>query len=172
MATDIVWSKAGGDPYDKPADEYWLDDPDLVQRYGVLVDGVMQSQRYVFPDPDETNPSRLLQRACDDFERRKYPCAYELEAVSLERIPDQGDGTYEHERVRLGDLVTVRNSKASPPTVDLIRVTEVSRCKSDKTKDRIVVGYRRRTQVETLAAGRLLERRVWTREGVWSGFTG
>jgi phage minor structural protein len=172
---ETVWTTPTN-PVAKPADQDWVGDPDALQLYGIpLADGSKKHRFYVFQDPDEEDAARLLTRAHEDLQTKVIPgYAYECDAVALERMPEQepGAGAYEHERMRLGDLVVTRDLDFEPMLTWSARVYEVQRCYSDMRKDRIVVGFRRRKQVSSLDAARKLERRVFSREGLWSGYTG
>src|SRR5690606_12285395 len=103
----VEWSKAKGDPVDKPLGQEWVGDPEALQRWG-LPEG--RHLMGVYEDSEETDPASLLQKTWDALQERiKRRYTYEITAVALERIAG-----LEHEAVRLGDTVTVHNMAVNP----------------------------------------------------------
>ena len=49
---DVEWSKANGDPLDKPKGQEWLEDPDATKQLG-FSDGHMRIGLEVFEDVDD-----------------------------------------------------------------------------------------------------------------------
>jgi hypothetical protein len=92
---DVVWSKANGDPVDKPKGQTWVEDPEAVEEFGVHTD------KYVAPDAED--PADLLKRTWEELQRREHPTvSIKATVADLEMV----DG-YTHQQIRLGDLVAV-----------------------------------------------------------------
>lgn len=93
----VVWSKAKGDPADKPAGQIYIEDADAIALYG-------EGREGVFTDKYIEDPAVLLKETWEDLQRRKQPkITGTATASDMEHIPG-----YEHMIVRLFDLVWVR----------------------------------------------------------------
>lgn len=92
---DVVWSKANGDPVDKPKGQTWVEDPDAVEADGVHSD--------VFTAQDAEDPADLLKRTWEELQRRKQPTV-SIKATVADMEMVEG---YTHMQIRLGDLVAV-----------------------------------------------------------------
>lgn len=92
---DVVWSKANGDPVDKPKGQTWVEDPEAVEEFGVHTD------KYVAPDAED--PADLLKRTWEELQRREHPTvSIKATVADLEMVEG-----YTHQHIRLGDLVAV-----------------------------------------------------------------
>ncbi len=93
---DVVWSKASGDPLDKPAGLTYLEDPEAIAQHG---DG----REAVYENKDITDANELIRATHEEFERRKKPqvsgvaTAFDVEHIS----------GYEHKAVRMYDILDV-----------------------------------------------------------------
>lgn len=99
---DVVWSKANGDPADKPAGQDWIADPDALEQYGRKAD--------VYNDSDEEDAAALLQKTWEELQLRKVPTVEgTATAQDMEMVPG-----YEYKQVRIYDQVGVvdRRGKA------------------------------------------------------------
>lgn len=67
---DVEWSKANGDPLDKPKDQEWLEDPDATKQLG-FSDGHMRIGLEVFEDVDD--PKTLLQKTYEALKTAERP---------------------------------------------------------------------------------------------------
>lgn len=87
---DVVWSKAAGDPADKPAGQDYVVDEEAEALYG---------RRYaLLTDPQCEDPQQLLRDTWDALQTRSRPAlAMTLTVVDLERMG------YPHEAARVGD---------------------------------------------------------------------
>ena len=95
---DVVWSRANGDPADKPAGQAYIDDPDA-DSADVWED--------VYNDKYEEDPARLLASTWAELEKRRRPkVSGTATAADLEDIPG-----HEHRIVRLNDKVVVRTKR-------------------------------------------------------------
>src|SRR5690606_11500008 len=97
---DVVWSKANGDPVDKPAGQRWVGDPEALAR-----DGHDAGARHRFGvyESQTGGPGQLLLETWQELQRRSWPIVtYELDVIVLEQLVGR-----DHEQVRLGDGVYV-----------------------------------------------------------------
>lgn len=95
---DVVWSRANGDPADKPAGQAYIDDPDA-DSADVWEDA--------YNDKYEEDPARLLESTWAELEKRRRPkVSGTATAADLEDIPG-----HEHRIVRLHDKVVVRTKR-------------------------------------------------------------
>lgn len=67
---DVEWSKANGDPLDKPKGQEWLEDPDATKQLG-FSDGHMRIGLEVFEDVDD--PKTLLQKTYEALKTTERP---------------------------------------------------------------------------------------------------
>ena len=57
----VVWSKAKGDPLDKPLGQRYLEDPEMTRRYGIKnADGTMRAKIGFVDFNEEENPNELI----------------------------------------------------------------------------------------------------------------
>lgn len=97
---DVVWSKANGDPVDKPAGQEWVGDPDAQAAFGR--DGRNRFGFAVFED--ETDAEKLLEETWEQLQKQKEPAiSISASVIDTERMMNRA-----HEAVRLGDPVLVR----------------------------------------------------------------
>ena len=117
---------------DKPKGQEWIGDDEALARVG-------RAGRHrfdVFIDEDEEDPAALLEKTRAELQRRKTPRAtYRLDVVSLETLTG-----YEHEQVRLGDLVRVIDREFKPELVQSARVIEIERHLLSPEKTKVVLG--------------------------------
>lgn len=64
---DVVWSKAAGDPVDKPAGQAWIGDPDLLKVFGRPQDGSLRHRWTRWQNEDITTPEELIEAAYYDL---------------------------------------------------------------------------------------------------------
>lgn len=96
---DVVWSKANGDPADKPAGQLWVEDVEASAQYG------RREQIFVAAEIEDAN--ELQQATWDKLQKQKKPAiTVELTIVDAEQLHG---GKWK--AVRLGDMATVRTKK-------------------------------------------------------------
>lgn len=96
---DVVWSKANGDPADKPAGQLWVEDVEASAQYG------RREQIFVAAEIEDAN--ELQQATWDELQKQKKPAiTVELTIVDAEQLHG---GKWK--AVRLGDMATVRTRK-------------------------------------------------------------
>ena len=87
--TDVVWSKAKGDPADKPAGQNWIGHPEATKKYGVI--------KGVYEDESKT-PEELLLNTWNNLVARAEPTyTYKAELAFVKGLMEDGD------MLRLGD---------------------------------------------------------------------
>lgn len=93
---DAVWSVSNGDPVDKPKGQTWVEDPEAVAAHGIHTDTVSITSA--------ENENDLLKKTWDALQEKKKPSVnVQATVADMEIMPG-----YEHQQIRLGDLVAVR----------------------------------------------------------------
>lgn len=109
----------------------YIRDEDAVKRWG--------ERWYVYQpetEDEEMTPERLLSLTRTDLEKRIAAAVeYEVDAIALERVSG-----YEHEKVRLGDTIRIKDEYFSPALYLEARVIEIRRSYSAKDRDVFVFG--------------------------------
>ena len=104
---DAVWSRANGDPADKPAGQLYIDLP-----------GAITTAEYVFEDKTETDPARLMQKGFEDLQSTGKPKATGTANISeMERMPG-----YEHMRAEMWMLAVVRAETGESVETTIINI--------------------------------------------------
>lgn len=104
---DVVWSKAGGDPADKPAGQDWIGDAEAMAIYGRVED--------VYTNQYQDDPAKLLRETWEQLQKVCHPLVTATATVQdMEFVPG-----YEHQQVRLWDTVVIvrRDGTALESTV-------------------------------------------------------
>lgn len=104
---DVVWSKAGGDPADKPAGQDWIGDAEAMAIYGRVED--------VYTNQYQDDPAKLLRETWEQLKKVCKPIVTATATVQdMEFVPG-----YEHQQVRLWDTVAIvrRDGTALESTV-------------------------------------------------------
>lgn len=109
---DVAWSKAKGDPIDKPLGQEWVGDPGALAVYGRKnEDGSLRHRFGFFESSDQEDPVKLLQETWDALQQQKRPVEnYDMDVFLLEEITG-----HEHEKVRLGDTTFALDYSFSNP---------------------------------------------------------
>lgn len=93
---DVAWSKANGDPADKPVGQTWVEDVEASARYG--------RRELTFTAGDIEDQGELLKATWEELQKRKKPeITVELTIHDAEQLHGG-----EWKTVRRGDLVIVR----------------------------------------------------------------
>ena len=91
----VTWSKAGGDPADKPYGQTWIADEAALAKYG--------RKEMVFSDQQITDEGELLEKTWEALEAQREPIIGGTATVQdMEMLPGQS-----HRKIRLYDLVAV-----------------------------------------------------------------
>jgi phage minor structural protein len=117
--TDVVWTTAGGDPADKPADQNWIGDDTAKAAYGPAGRHVYG---YVIFE-DCTDEEELLTLTYNELQVRKAPQeTWDMSVILLETISG-----LEHEAIRLGDTTDVINNAAAVVVTGQARVIKLDK---------------------------------------------
>ena len=92
---DIAWSKANGDPADKPAGQDWISDPEAVAKYGQRQD--------VYSNQYQDDPEKLLRETWEELQKR---CKPSMTITANVQDMEMTEG-YEHQQVRLWDTAAI-----------------------------------------------------------------
>ncbi|WYQ43333.1 phage tail spike protein [Bacillus sp. FSL W7-1321] len=133
---DIEWSKAKGDPIDKPKGQDWLGDEQARALWGR---GDYEGKRHRFgilEESDEDNPVRLLEQTYEYLQTVCTPLVhYSGKVIDLFRLSN-----FEHERIQLGDTAAVLDEDIYPIIQEKTRVIELKRDLLDPSNDEVVLG--------------------------------
>ena len=104
---DIAWSRANGDPADKPAGQDWISDPEAVAKYGQRQD--------VYSNQYQDDPEKLLRETWEELQKRCKP-SMTITANVQDMEMTEGFG---HQQVRLWDTAAIvkRNGTALESTI-------------------------------------------------------
>lgn len=99
----VVWSKADGDPADKPSAQCWVEDAEAVAKYGVHAAVVYITD--LTGEEGKDKQADLLKKTWEQLQTLNKPSVRaEANLTDLELIPDAGKVP----SVRVGDLVGIR----------------------------------------------------------------
>ncbi|MGN7286336.1 phage tail spike protein [Shouchella rhizosphaerae] len=133
---EIEWSKAKGDPIDKPKGQDWLGDEQARALWGR---GDYEGKRHRFgilEELDEDNPVRLLEQTYEYLQTVCTPLVhYSGKVIDLFRLSN-----FEHERIQLGDTAAVLDEDIYPIIQEKTRVIELKRDLLDPSNDEVVLG--------------------------------
>lgn len=104
---DIAWSRANGDPADKPAGQDWISDPEAVAKYGQRQD--------VYSNQYQNDPEKLLRETWEELQKR---CKPSMTITANVQDMEMAEG-YEHQQVRMWDTAAIvkRNGTALESTI-------------------------------------------------------
>ena len=121
-----TFTNKNGTVVTKYAGQDYIGDPDALARWsddGQHLMGVLKTE--------ETVPFVILQRAWDYLQQHVEPkLTYEVEVALLEQISG-----YEHEKVRIGDVIVVEDLSYEPSLVLEARIIEMGISKSDPSQN-------------------------------------
>lgn len=122
---DVVWSKAAGDPMDKPEGQEYLEDPEVLAR------GIEDED--VYENKNITDPAELLSETYEALvARRKPKVTGTATAFDVSYLPG-----YEHKSVRLYDILDVPTEDGG--TVEGI-VIDIQRNYIARERTQIILG--------------------------------
>ncbi|WP_257148163.1 phage tail spike protein [Bacillus thuringiensis] len=118
--------------YVSPKGQKWVGDERAMQLYGK--DGKHLFKRLDLSGVD--NEYELMKRAVEELRRVKQPrVTYEISCLLLEALSG-----YEHEKVRLGDTILVKDTMFDPVLAVKARVIAIYRSYTNPSKDYVVLG--------------------------------
>ncbi|MEN3776694.1 phage tail spike protein [Priestia megaterium] len=120
------------DGYVSPKGQKWVGDEHAMQLYG-------KNGKHLFKRLDLSsvdNEYELMKKAVEELKRVKQPRAtYEVSVLLLESLTG-----YEHEKVRLGDTILVKDTMFEPALAINARVISIYRSYTNPSKDYVVLG--------------------------------
>lgn len=126
---DVVWSRANGDPADKPAGQTWVAFP-----------GAKTDAAYVYEDNRETDSGKLISASFEDLKKKQAPKASGSANIGdMEFVPG-----YEHRMVRLWDKAVVRTAEGITAETTVINIKRYY-VRKDLTK--IILGEENETDI-------------------------
>lgn len=126
----VSWSKAAGNPVDKPAGQNYIEDPEAVEKHGLHSASISLTH---IQTADE-----LIRAAWEELQKRKEPtCTVEATVQDMEQVHG-----YQHQIIRLGDRVPIRLSNA---TMEAARVINIKRDYIRPWLTKVVLGERVQT---------------------------
>ena len=159
---DVEWSKANGDPTDKPLGQDWVGNNETLQLWGYYdkVTGTMNHRFMKAEFSEAASPEQLLAQAWNVLNMNSVPKAtYEVKVVDLYRVTQDADLI--HEYVRNGEKVRIIDKDFNPALIVEANIVEIERDLLDPTNDLVVIGNPRNTisdslsQIETQLSDRL-----------------
>ncbi|WP_339233789.1 phage tail protein [Oceanobacillus sp. FSL W7-1281] len=70
---DVEWRTSRGDPVNKPIGQRWVGDPEALDKYGILENGVKRHRDGEFSNQDYEDPEDLLKATWEALQEAKYP---------------------------------------------------------------------------------------------------
>lgn len=130
---NVEWSKANGDPVDKPLGQTWIGDPNALQQWGYD-----RGTRHRFGEysGQENDPAELLLNTWNHLQTvNDVIRTYEFKVALLEKIEG-----YEHEKVRLGDTVIGIDRELQPNIEVSADIIEYRQNLNNDQLDEVTVG--------------------------------
>ena len=128
--SEISWSRAAGDPADKPAGQSWIDDTEAIRKHGLHAASIAMTHIQT--------PEELIKAAWTELQKRKEPtCTVEANVQDMEQVHG-----YQHQIIRLGDRVPIHLSNA---TMEAARVINIKRDYIRPWLTKVVLGERVQT---------------------------
>jgi phage minor structural protein len=138
----------------------YLEDAEAIQRWGELR-GVYEVQS---ENGEALTPQIVKDKTAEALENFVQSAVkYEVDAVVLERILG-----LEHEKVRKGMMVRIKDEKFNPPLYLEARVLETERSYTAKDRDQFVLGNYREVQVVKDPAIAKIQSILFRNENAWS----
>ncbi|WP_248892222.1 phage tail spike protein [Bacillus methanolicus] len=142
----------------------YVEDLDALERWspdGRHLYGIFQYQ----PETDEkVTPSLLKQKAQEALKNYiNSAVKYEVDAVVLERITG-----LEHEKIRNGMTIRIKDEKFNPPLYLEARVLETERSYTAKDQDKFVLGNYREVEVVKDPTIAKIQSKLFRNENAWS----
>lgn len=133
---DVAWSKANGDPADKPAGQKWVEDAAAVAQYG-------RRERVMVSD-NATDAAELMQLTWDALQEEiKTKVSVDAVIRDMEQIKGQ-----KWKAVRVGDEVVVRTKAGEDVTA---RITDIDRDYMEPDRTKIAAGKEQTTASKQVA---------------------
>lgn len=139
---DVEWSKANGDPVDKPLGQNYLVDPVALENWAKRNPDGSLRHRKISMEFDTDNPETIINMAWVQLGRYTQPRTnYEVNAIDLYALTNNED--LKHEQILLGDTGGVKDHYFSRPIEIQTRLVEVKRDLFDPRNNDYVFGSSR-----------------------------
>ncbi|MGY0692995.1 phage tail spike protein [Virgibacillus sp. FSP13] len=157
---DVEWSKAKGDPVDKPLGQTWVGDPEALNKWGY--DQGRRHRKGAY-DGQEEDPAELLLNTWNHLQTiNDAVYTYEQDVILLEQLTG-----YDHEKVRLGDSVDSIVRDVYPAIETEETIIEYRQNLNDVTQSKVTLGSFRR-YFDTNEAVRDVQETVNDNQGNWN----
>jgi phage minor structural protein len=131
---DVVWSKANGDPVDKPLGQGWIGDPEALLAYGR--NNGTRHRFGVWDEGRSTDPNVLIQNTWEKLQQLNKPIvSYQMGVVDLEEITE-----LPIDKIRIGDTIQVVDNSFYPVVRVEARIVELIRAIDEPEKTRLILG--------------------------------
>lgn len=153
----VEWSKANGDPLDKPLGQTWIGDPDALAQFG-------RQGRHRFDtfDVDSVDPIVIINETYKQLMKVNSPrYTIEVEGQDLEIVG------LSHEAVRLGDSVFIIDRTFKPELRIEARIIEIRRSLSNPENIKVVLGNFIPLSTDIAVEVEDLKADFTDRKGVW-----
>ena len=136
---NVSWSKAAGDPVDKPLGQKFIGDPVALQNWGRLdKNGNLRHRMKLYEFTEEVTVAQMLSMAWVNLAKYTSPkVTYTANVVDLYSLLGE---EYLHEKVVIGDTVTVIDRYFAVPIEISDRVIEIERDLLDPSNTVVTVG--------------------------------
>lgn len=136
---DLVWSKAAGNPVDKPKGQEWIGDPTALAQWGKNNADGSRRHRFLAQEINVETAAELATMAWVHLGQYTKPKTT-YEAVAMDLYTLTGDEDLKHEYVNLGDTVVITDYYFAQPLVVQTRVSELKRDLLEPLNNDLVFG--------------------------------
>lgn len=131
----VVWSKANGDPTDKPLGQQWVGDDAALQKWGYQ-HGKQLRHKFGYYDGQEEDAAELLLATWNELQRLKtLNETYDINIVVLGETIGK-----EYKKVRLGDSCFVINRRIHPAIEIEVSIIEFRHNLNDRRQSEVTLG--------------------------------
>lgn len=150
---DLEWKKSAGDPVDKPKGQKFIGDPIALSNWGRKDSkGLLTHRIKLYEFNEEVTVAQMASMSWVNLGRYVNPkITYTANVVDLYELFGE---EYAHEKVVIGDTVTVIDRYFSIPISTVERVIEIERDLIDSTNNVITLGDSQREYSSDRAANR------------------
>lgn len=150
---DLEWKKSAGDPVDKPKGQKFIGDPIALSNWGRKDSkGLLTHRIKLYEFNEEVTVAQMASMSWVNLGRYVNPkITYTANVVDLYELFGE---EYAHEKVVIGDTVTVIDRYFSVPIETVERVIEIERDLIDPTNNVITLGDSQREYSSDRAANR------------------
>ncbi|MGM9924681.1 MAG: phage tail spike protein, partial [Bacillus sp. (in: firmicutes)] len=118
---------------------------------------------WVYKDDKATNKAELYQNGLSELKDKSKPrVTYSCDAKLFETMAG-----YEHESVRIGDEVLVKDWTYNPPIVLSARVKELERSKTDPGADKVIFGDYKPITLNIYSFINKIQKTIMAKEAAW-----